>query len=203
MTGVFASRLLGVIAVGAALAVLVWAVVLTSARAETGGTVRYVLDEECDMSTAETIIEAPPAFVFPYITEGEKIAAWAQDDKLIVDFPRGTEAREGMQIRFTIRLPTDPHWVVEITRLDQDREMETEMVDGIFRGQLNFRLDPVDGGRTRLVHEAKIVPEGPFMRFAWEVAGERIHREKVVELLQRITEAAENDYRKLVKRAPR
>jgi len=146
------------------------------------------------MSHNEIVINAPSSFVFPYVSDGDKIAEWSHDERLVISFPRGKKAQVGMQIDFTIKLPSDPRWVVEFTRLDTDQAMETEIIDGIFRGSISFYLEPIDEETTRLIHEAEIFPQGRFMEFAWKTIGEKIHREKMVEIMQKIKHIAEEDW---------
>jgi uncharacterized protein YndB with AHSA1/START domain len=170
-----------------ALGFLVFFVLATASQSQGAGKMK---SEE---SREEVVIDAPVDFVFPYITEGDKITLWTQDNKLKISFPRGKQARVGMQVRFTIRLPTDPGWTVEIRELVKNEKMMTEFVDGIFRGSISFYLEPIDANHTRLIHEAIIIPQGSFMRFAWEAAGRRIHAVKVKELMQQIKTIVEKD----------
>ena len=151
-------------------------------------------DPKSDLSRFEVVIDAPASFVYPYVVEGDRIANWSHDDRLEISFPRGTQAAVGMQIHFAIRLPTRPGWTVEIRRLIPDREMDTAITDGIFRGSLDFLVEPLGEGRARLVHVAKVQPEGAFIQFAWEVAGRRIHHKKMEELMLRIKKLVESDW---------
>ena len=151
-------------------------------------------------SVFERSIDAPPPVVFPLITEGDQIARWAKDDRLMIAFPEGKTARVGMQIKFTIKVPTDPFWTVEIRELKSEEKMVTEFIDGIFRGTLSFYLEPDGRDRTRLIHRARIDPHGSFISFAWEVAGGKIHREKMEMIMERIGALAEEDWRTTTRR---
>ncbi|MDP8223382.1 MAG: SRPBCC family protein [Candidatus Lernaella stagnicola] len=154
------------------------------------------------MTRNEIKIAAPPEFVFPYLTEGDKIAQWSRDDRLKIRFPRGKEARVGMQVHFTIKLPTDPSWLVEIRALDAPHEMRTDITEGIFRGTISFLLAETKASGTRLVHEAVIEPQGAFMRYAWKKIGHQIHRNKMEEVMGRIKNLVEEEWRRSGQAAP-
>jgi len=157
--------------------------------------------KECPVSDLNTItIQAPPDFVYPYISDGDKISLWSHDDRLLIEFPRGTQARIGMQIRFTITVPTDPWWLVEITELETGQVLRTQIVDGIFRGKIEFFTSPDAEGHTVLEHRALIVPQGKFMQFAWKTIGAKIHADKMDEILQRIKTLVEKDWAQKKKR---
>lgn len=157
--------------------------------------------KEYPVSDLNTItIQAPPDFVYPYISDGDKISLWSHDDRLNIEFPHGKQARVGMQIRFTITVPTDPWWLVEITELEMEKAMRTRIVDGIFRGKIEFFTSPNASGHTILEHRALILPQGKFMQFAWKTIGAKIHAEKMDEILQRIKELVEKDWAEKQKR---
>jgi len=143
----------------------------------------------------EITINAPSDFVYPYISDGDKIGRWSRDDRLTISFPRGTAARIGMQIRFVIQLPTNPAWMVEIQKLEAGREMQTAIIDGIFRGSISFFLEPLDKNTTKLIHEAEIIPQGSFMQFAWKTIGREIHRKKMDEIMTKIKDLVETEWK--------
>ncbi len=142
----------------------------------------------------ETTVDVPVSFLFPYVSDGAKIALWSGDDKLTMSFPRGTAARLGMQIKTVIKLPTDPFWTMETTRLFQDREMRLAAVEGVFRGHLSYYLEPDGEGRTRLMHEAEIIPKGAFMRLAWSALGHKVYEGRTERFMKKIKKIAEEDF---------
>ena len=99
-----------------------------------------------------------------------------------------------MQIRFIIRFPTHPSWMVEIRKLVPAAEMRTDIIDGIFRGKLSLLIEPVGEDRSRMTYEAAVIPNSAFMRFAWDLIGRRIHNQKIDMFLIQFKQIVEADW---------
>ena len=140
-------------------------------------------------------IDAPPDFVYPYLIYEDKIQRWNKDDSVVVEYPKGLEPRVGKQILVTLKVFTNPSMLMEITELDQDREVVTEFIDGVLTGIFSYRLEPIDEDTTLLVHEMAIKPVGAFITLIWKIHGEKMHREKMEMYLGRIKDLVEGDWK--------
>ena len=145
----------------------------------------------------ERRIEAPAGFIYPYLIEEDKIARWKEDRMMEVTFPRGLEPRVGKQIKVTVKIPTHPWMLMEIVRLDADREVLVEFIDGVLDGIFLYRLVPEQEGGTLLVHEMAIEPVGAFITVYWELYGRYMHRRKMKKFMARIEKIVEADYKKM------
>lgn len=99
----------------------------------------------------EIEIAAPPARVWEVLTDFAAYPAW---NPLIVE--AGGAARAGERLRIRVRIPGYPPTTFRPTVLavELPRELRWRgrlLLPGLFDGEHLFRLEPLEGGRTRLV----------------------------------------------------
>lgn len=113
----------------------------------------------------EVEIDAPPAEVWKVLCDFERYTEW---NPLLVR--AGGEARQGARIEIVMSLPDsdgEHRFRPLIVKLEPERELRWLghlWFKGLFDGEHFFRLDALDGGRTRLVHGEDF--NGLFVRFA-------------------------------------
>jgi len=144
----------------------------------------------------DIVVDAPASFLYPYLIYEDKVSRWNKDESVEVSFPRGIEPRIGKQIHVSMKVPTHPWMLMEIIKLDTNREVVTRFVDGVLEGTFVYLLEPLGAERTRLVHVMRIRPVGPVVTVVWEVYGKRMHREKMKNFLKNIKRVVEEDYRR-------
>ncbi len=143
----------------------------------------------------EIEINAPPDAVFPYLIYEEKIIKWRKDKSVETIFPKGVEPRVGKQIRVTmVKVPTQPWLLLEIAKLEENKEVVTRFVDGVLTGEFAYILTPLEGNRTRLVTELRVRSVGALVTIIWKIHGERVHRKKMWKFMQNQKKVIEEEW---------
>jgi hypothetical protein len=143
----------------------------------------------------EIEIDAPPDVVFPYLIYEDKIIKWRKDKSVETTFPNGVEPRVGKQVRVTmVNIPTQPWLLLEIAKLETNKEVVTRFVDGVLTGEFAYILTPLDGNRTRLVTELRVRSVGALVTVIWKLHGERVHRKKMWNFMKNMKQVIEKEW---------
>jgi len=144
-------------------------------------------------------IDAPADFIYPYLIYEDKIAKWNKDQSVEITFPKGIEPRIGKQIRISLEnIPTHPWMLLEIIQMEENRLVLTRFIDGVLRGEFEYRLEPQNSNKTFLIHEMRIRPVGALTTIVWEIHGKRVHRQKMANFLKNIKQVVEENWKPTV-----
>jgi carbon monoxide dehydrogenase subunit G len=113
--------------------------------------------------------DAPPDAVFPYLEEPDKIRQWMPgivDDRQIGDGPMQVGSMFELDVREGRKVVT---YRGEITAYQRDRRMGLRLVGGCSKRPLqmdvDYRLHPIDGARTRIDYTCEVATQGLVMRW--------------------------------------
>jgi uncharacterized protein YndB with AHSA1/START domain len=97
--------------------------------------------------TIDTEIERPPADVFAYATDPDKLATWQTNTVSAVPEPSGP-LRVGSRIREVHRAPGGKEMpsLVEVSALEPDRAFALRMVEGALPIHADMTFEPTERG---------------------------------------------------------
>jgi uncharacterized protein YndB with AHSA1/START domain len=122
----------------------------------------------------EVTIARPPADVFAYLTNMEKIPEWqatAVEGRL--ESERLEEGARAVEVRKFLGRPMES--TLRVTAFEPDRHFAAEVVSGPVSFRVDHRLEPDDGG-TRVSFTIEGEPGG-FFRFAEPVIERQVRRQ--------------------------
>ncbi|MFW6084074.1 MAG: SRPBCC family protein [Gemmatimonadota bacterium] len=130
--------------------------------------------------TGETVIDRPPADVWPWIVQGERLMEWVAWLTEVEDLTPGVEG-VGARRRWVMIDPTMGNQRVEIEGLVTGYEPErrsTMALDspGMFTGEATYELVDLGDGRTRVEYVSEFSMQAWFGRLleplvTWQAAG--------------------------------
>jgi uncharacterized protein YndB with AHSA1/START domain len=133
-------------------------------------------------------IERPPAEVFAYLADFERIPTWnyaIEETRKVSDGPVGV----GTRYRQVRTVPRHSEESFEVTELEPESRLAIEGTFGPFPGRLTYQLEPTSGG-TRVTNLVELQPTG-VARLVGGVATSRV-RSAVLENLGKLKELLES-----------
>ena len=104
----------------------------------------------------ETEIDAPPSAVWTVLTDFDAYDEW---NPLVVDADGRAEVGERITITVKSAGRRPSTMPARVTAADAERKLEWvggPRVPGLFTGRHTLELEPLDGGRTRLVNRERV-----------------------------------------------
>ncbi len=141
-------------------------------------------------------IEVPVEIVAPEALPWGESAWWPKRCLMRYKRIHGDGIAVGTRYRLQIRKPLTPSWLVEITRLEDDRLVERTFRSGMFQGREILQVEERANG-TRIEYTLFYRIRGLFNRILWPLLYRKQHDADLEMIFKALKDHVERKYRQM------
>jgi uncharacterized protein YndB with AHSA1/START domain len=139
----------------------------------------------------ERWIAAPAERIYQILTDPEAFTRLIPDYTRVT-FDTSSAYRPGMRLTTHIDQLLKFTWHSVVRRIEPDRRIELEFLDGLFQGGTEiWELKP-EGTGTRVIHTIIVAPRGWVRRLIWNLKGRARHDALAEQFLQNLKVAVDS-----------